>query len=189
MTSGALLQGGTIVDSGGVFIPGGGTLQNVAYQGTLDLSGNNAALNVIGSMAFASVNGQNPGTVLLTGSASALTVIGTGTLSNATIDIGDSAPKVTDFNSLTSADNGSGGVLTLASTTSLVQTGTYAWLGDSGGSGDGVVNLGTIRRRRRRQLRQLHRRRRELREPGRDHRRQRRLDGRERCGVQQRRGR
>ena len=40
------IRNGTIADAGGGFIFNGGTLTNVAYQGTIDLSRNGSVLNI-----------------------------------------------------------------------------------------------------------------------------------------------
>ena len=141
MSSGGVMQGGTIVAAGGTFVPGGGTLAGVTYQGTLDMSSKTgAALTVMNGMSFAGAGGNGAGLVLLTGNGSTLTVDGNTNFANATIDIGNSLA----YDTLSANDTGTGAVLTLGKDTSLVQTGYYTAVQDSGGSGDGIVNQGTI---------------------------------------------
>ncbi len=113
----------------------------MAYDGTLNLSAASSDLYVSNGIAFTGSNGSGAGTVLDTGNGSTLNITGTTTLSNVTIDIGNASC----YSYLEAPErNGVVAVLTLGSTASLVQTGKYALLSNSGQPQSGVVNQGTI---------------------------------------------
>ena len=65
-----------------------GTLNNVKYEGTLDLSESQASVLLGGTATFAGLNGTGPGTILLTGPNSSLTTQGTFLLDNAKVSLG-----------------------------------------------------------------------------------------------------
>jgi hypothetical protein len=88
------IQNGTIhdADPGLIFTNGtgftSGTLNNVKYDGTLDLSQAKASAILAGAVTFAGLNGTGPGTILLTGPGSSLTTQGTFLLDNAKLSLG-----------------------------------------------------------------------------------------------------
>ena len=140
---GGLISGGTIHDGGEGILGSGGTLSGVVYQGTLDLSGASERLHISNGITLTGAGGSGAGTVNLTGTSSELYVITPITLDNATINIGNSTAY--DFLRLTHYGAGSGGVNTLGSHLSIVQTGAHARINANYRyAGDAVVNQGTI---------------------------------------------
>ncbi len=133
--TGSTLSGGTVsLGSAGVFAAAGGTLNGVTYQGVLNLSTASAILYGKGNLTFEGTGGTGAGTINLTGSDAALLYSGSGTLNGATINIGSSGADYLD---------GTGGTLNLGTGTTLVQGGTYAYLGDEE-DGETFVNQGMI---------------------------------------------
>ena len=152
---GGTVNGGTITaPSGGVsgwkgtsangVVYPGGTLDGVAYQGTLDLTASNSWLTITGGTTFSGAGGVGAGTINLSQNAnqnSILNVLGTGTLDNATVNIGGA--NTWDY--LQNIDaTGAGAILTLGSKLVINQYGTYAQIDSSNYAGDGIVNDGTI---------------------------------------------
>ena len=85
------LSGGTIVSNGGTIVWNGGTLSGVTYDGTMDMSASGSTVYVTNGLTLAGVNGTGSGTINLTGAGgSQLDTQGSETLSNATINIGNS---------------------------------------------------------------------------------------------------
>jgi hypothetical protein len=142
---GGQVSGGTIYAPTGGVGGEGGTLAGVTYLGTLDLSAANSSLTLTGGNGFFGANGTGAATVNFNGGAfqnSYLNVIGTGTLDNATIDIGNGGYGQ---NYLVNEDtDGTGAILTLGTNLVLDQVGNGAALVSSDQSGDGIVNEGTI---------------------------------------------
>ena len=69
----------------------GGTLSGVTYDGTMDMSASGSTVYVTNGLTLAGVNGTGSGTINLTGAGgSQLDAQGSETLSNATINIGNS---------------------------------------------------------------------------------------------------
>src|SRR6185437_3951964 len=94
----------------------------------------------VNGIGLAGAGGVGAATIALTGSGGDLYVFGNTVLSSATLDIGSAGGDI-----LYAYDTaGTGTVLTLDASTSLVQVGAEAQLLDSGYAGDGVVNNGTI---------------------------------------------
>jgi hypothetical protein len=139
------IVGGTIKQTGGtiVFSTVGpewtGTLDGVTVQGTLDLSGNQAAVNIKDGLTVTGANGAGPGIVNVTGPGSTLNFYGTQSFDNATINIGG-----TGFLSYLNAwdDNGAPATLTLGPNVTIVETTGDALL--SGSADATIVNQGTI---------------------------------------------
>jgi hypothetical protein len=84
------IKSGTIHDAGSGLLPNGGTLDGVTYQGTLDLSADRASVVVKDGITLTGIGGSGTGLVNLTGAFSDLRIQGSGTLDNATVDIGNS---------------------------------------------------------------------------------------------------
>ena len=89
------IQNGTVhdADPGVIFGNGNGfgssgTLNNVKYDGTLDLSESKANAILAGAVTFAGLNGTGLGTILLTGPTSSLTTQGAFLLDNAKVSLG-----------------------------------------------------------------------------------------------------
>ncbi len=148
MTAGSMaLNYGTI--NGGIFALSTGAtltfydsvLNNVAYQGTLDLSENYAYVSLAGTTTVAGAAGHGAATINLTGYDSTLYLDGFETLNNATLNIGNNG----NYAALRSNDtNSQGAILTLGTALAITQTGTYATLSDSGNAFDAVYNDGKI---------------------------------------------
>jgi hypothetical protein len=137
--AGTVTFGGTIVANGGSVIIQNGTLNNVTYEGTLDLSSNSESLRIVNSTTFEGVNGSGPGTINLTGAGSSLYIGGSATLDNATINMGNAS----SYDYLYAGLTGSGQTLTLGPHLTLNVTGHYDQLSQYNGSST-IVNQGTI---------------------------------------------
>jgi hypothetical protein len=131
---GSTLSGGTVsLGNAGVFVAEGGTLSGVTFEGLLDLSAAGATLYGMGNLTFEGTGGTGAGSINLTGNGAAFLYSGSGTLNDATVNIGSATGSYLD---------GSGGTLILGTGTTLVQAGTAYLGGDE--SGETFVNLGTI---------------------------------------------
>ena len=146
-TAGTLSVGGTI--DGGIFGSNGttvtftgGTLENLQYRGTIDLSENYASVSLAGTDTFAGTGGAGVGTINLTGYQSTLSADGYETFTNETINFGNSTGGTAFLNSVDT--NGQGGILTLGTGLTLVHAGTHASLSDSGNAYDAIYNDGKI---------------------------------------------
>jgi hypothetical protein len=144
---GGTVTGGTITAPNGGVGGAGGVLDGVAFQGTLDLSAPGSTLTIKDGTTFAGTAGVGPATINIASNnhdTSTLYVSGNETLDNATIDIGESNPY-SGANEIWNKDiDGTGAVLTLGSSLTIDQTGTFADLLSSDQSGDAIVNDGTI---------------------------------------------
>ena len=126
------ITGGTIHDSGnGVqFDSAYASLDNVTYQGTLDINRPLSALSVLGSFAATSLNGSAAGSLVLTGAGSVLAWGSTQSLNNATVSIGNaglsyeghavSAPAIASYE---------GNIVTLGPQLVIQQTAAHADIG------------------------------------------------------------
>jgi fibronectin-binding autotransporter adhesin len=122
--------GGVVDDTSGGL--DAGVLDDVSYQGTLDVD---SSLTIQAGITLSGVGGSGPGTVNLMG---ILEVFGTPTLRNATINIGNGG-TLFSYDVL-----GNGAMLTLGSNVVVTQTGATANLQDSGNATDAVINQGSI---------------------------------------------
>ena len=95
MLSGTI-TGGTIADDGDGIIANYGTLDGLTYQGVLDLSASNAVLYGMGNLNFQGSGGSGTGTIDLTGNGAALLYSGSGTINNAIINIGNGGGSYLD---------------------------------------------------------------------------------------------
>ncbi len=132
--------GGAITDgSSALSINSAGTalLEDVNYQGTLQLTQSGAVLNVRDGLA---VSGQ----VNLLGAGAVLDFIGTQNFNSTTVSLGNAS----DASTLALAhEYGASGnsILTLGSSLVVTQAGTLAAIGAAGELlGDGIINTGTI---------------------------------------------
>jgi len=142
------ITGGTILDSGqGLNAGGNATLNDVKYEGVLDLSRPFQQLTITNGIELTDSTGTQPGTVLLTGAASRILAAGNETIANATIDLG-SASETYYGQRLAPAElaAGPGTTLTLGATAVVRSAGLVGWLGDCsvGGWTDSIVNDGLI---------------------------------------------
>jgi hypothetical protein len=147
MTAGSMYLTGTInggilsVSTGATLTFNNAALNNVAYEGMLDLSENYAYVSLLGTTSFAGAAGHGVGTINLTGYDATLYADGYFTLDNATLNIGNNSY----YAALRGNDtNGQGAILTLGTALSIVQTGSYTTLSDSGSALDAVYNEGKI---------------------------------------------
>jgi hypothetical protein len=146
-TAGTLSVGGTI--NGGIFVSNGttvtfngGTLENLQYRGTINLSANYANVSLAGTDSFSGAAGTGAGTINLPGYQTTLSADGYETLANAAINLGSSTSGTAFLRS--NDTNGQGAILTLGSSIALTHTGTNAQLSDSGNAYDAVYNDGKI---------------------------------------------
>ena len=142
LDTGGMLSGGTlrITPTTGLVTYNGGTLSHVSVQGTMDLSAASAAVTEIGGIAFAGATGTGAGAVKLTGAGSSLAQTGSGTLNSAIITMGNG----TTADTLSVLDSAGAGILTLGSALALNYGTGLSVLQDTGGTGDGITNQGTI---------------------------------------------
>jgi hypothetical protein len=140
---GGTISGGTIDSTAGTlaFTRSGGTLSGVTFDGPLDLTGYDESTNLASGTTVVGASGSGPGTINDTGYSSKLYVDNAQTVSNATINLGNT----TGYAFLEEYDiAGAGGqVLTLASGVTVDVQGN-AQIDGSGFSGDGIVNEGAI---------------------------------------------
>jgi hypothetical protein len=137
---GGTVEGGTATSAGLLFSSGDSTLDDVIFKGAFDLSAGESVHFTNGTQVTTAA-GTGPGTINDTGYDSTLNFDNTQTLADTTIDLGSAGGY---YSFLTDSDLiGGGTVLTLASTTTINATGG-AYINDSSGAGDGIVNQGTI---------------------------------------------
>jgi fibronectin-binding autotransporter adhesin len=111
----------------------GGSIYGGTVQGTINLTAANAQFQLDDGVRMTGAGGTGPGVVDDTGSNSTLGIEGTGTFSNATINVGSS-------NSFDPSNIYASG--TIGANVTINQSGaaTYATLG-GGGTNDGTINL------------------------------------------------
>lgn len=137
------ITGGTITDAGAGFLFTGGTLNNVTYQGTIDLSSIKylPTLFISGGITVTGPGGSGPGTILVTGRNSRLAFDNTETIDNVTINLGNSLFGASLIENDTT---GTGQTLTFGPNATLDVLGYVAMIGASGSANDTIVNQGTI---------------------------------------------
>jgi hypothetical protein len=138
--AGGTIQRGTLAIAGGQFLSTGGTLNNVAVQGTLGLTEADAALVVENGLSLTGASGSGAGSIALTGGYASLDFQGSQTVNNATISLGatGSLPGQTGAASLAVTHAGgatSGATLTL---------GPQLWVKDAGGQGELVIGASSL---------------------------------------------
>ena len=84
LASGGVVSGGTIADAGGGFAFNGGTLDDVTYQGPLELINPGDNATIVDGLAVTATDGTLPGTIDLTGDGGTLDVRSTPTLAAVT---------------------------------------------------------------------------------------------------------
>jgi hypothetical protein len=140
MLDGGTVQGGTVTSSGLGFSTSGGTLSGVTYDGTLDLSGSYASVDLANGTVVNNAAGAGAGTINDTGYESYLHFDNTQWFNNATINLG----AASGYSFLHDDDmTGAGTVLTLGSKVTIDESGS-SYITDNGGAGDGIVNKGAI---------------------------------------------
>ena len=133
---GGTVHGGMATPAGLVLSTSGGTLSGVTYDGTLDLSGTRASVNLASGTVVNNAAGAGAGTINDTGFESELFFDNTQTFNNATINLGNSYESFLETDS-----TGGGTVLTLGSGVTINESGV-AFIESS--AGDGIVNQGKI---------------------------------------------
>jgi hypothetical protein len=139
---------GTILDTGqGLNAGGDATLNDVTYEGMLDLSRPFQQLTITNGIVLTGTTGAQPGTVLLTGAASLLLAAGNETINNATIYLG-SASETYYGQRVAPAELAAGPdtTLTLGANAVVRSAGLVGWLGNCsvGGWTDSIVNDGVV---------------------------------------------
>src|SRR5271167_4013959 len=142
LASSGTIENGTIVDQGSGIAFAGGTLSGVTYDGPMNLSTTSAYVYVTNGLTLAGTNGTGTGTINLTGQSTDIYAEGGQTLTNATLNIGNT--NGSDY--LYNYDPAGIAVLTLGASLTIDQVGTYAVLDTSydGRTASGIVNAGTI---------------------------------------------
>ena len=136
--SGTIASGLIIDNTGGLDASGYiAQLVNVSYQGTINLSATNVVLNLSGGFTFSGIGGSGNGSILLTGNNTSLYVNSSMTLNNDNVQFGNDS-----YWSYLVLNN-SATTLTLGSSSSIMQSGTYAQLVGHGAN-DTIINQGTI---------------------------------------------
>jgi hypothetical protein len=138
LTSGGMVGGGTIVDQGGGFVFSGGTLNNVTYQGPLELTNQAAQAIISNGLAVTGTGGSLPGTIDLTGAGASLNFATTETLDNVTVNIGNA----TSADVLQASFNG--GSLVIGSSATIVSNDLGALATLAAGSGAALDLDGTL---------------------------------------------
>jgi hypothetical protein len=141
------ITGGIIQDEGGgLSAAGGATLNDVQYEGLLDLSHPFQNLTFTGGINLTGSTGTLPGTLLLTGAASRVLAMGNETLNHATVYLG-SVEQNYYGQKVAPAElaAGAGSTLTIGPNALIRSAGYVGWLGDCsvGNWSDAIVNDGT----------------------------------------------
>ncbi len=148
------IRSGTITDAGGgLAVYGTGTLDGVAYHGTLAIARPLDQLVITNGLTATDITGKLPGAIAITGAGSQLAWASTQALNNATVSIGNasesyqgtfiSAPGIVSTYFYTG--NGYlGGTVTLGSQLTVNQANTYADIGGTGGRGYLQTDSGTV---------------------------------------------
>ena len=148
-----ILDGGTVM--GGIVKPTGvhfagnvgtfisvGTLDDVTFDGPLNLTGQNENVELTGGSTIVGSSGTGPGVVNLTGAFSQLQFVGTETVANLTVNVGGLSSTQSPDVSLQDT-GGTGQTLTLASSATIDFTGNGG-LSVGANPSDSVVNKGLI---------------------------------------------
>jgi hypothetical protein len=141
---GGTISGGTIDSTGGTVEFGGGTLSGVTFDGPLNLTSTSVvqAVHIANGTTVVGSSGSGAGTINATGIQSELDFDNTQTLSNDTINLGNSSHY--DYLYEYDADGAGDQVLTLAGSVTVDVQG-YAYIGAPGDyPGDGIANDGAI---------------------------------------------
>jgi T5SS/PEP-CTERM-associated repeat protein len=141
LASSGSVVGGTLQATGGSFAWGGGTLSGVTYDGTMNLSAIDSELFITNGLTMLGAGGTGAGTIELTGQNAELIAEGSETLSDATLNIGNSSA---DY--IYNDDSAGVATLTLAANLTIDHVGTDAVLDTSvgGRATSEIINDGTI---------------------------------------------
>ena len=138
---GGAISGGVVTSAGVAFTNSGGVLSGVTYDGPLNLTSTitSQSVQLANGTTVVGSSGSGPGTINVTGESDSLIFDNTQTISNDTINLGNSS--VLYENDATGAGNQ---VLTLASSVTVNVAGNANIEDYSGYAGDGIVNDGRI---------------------------------------------
>jgi hypothetical protein len=131
---GFTIENGIINDSSGLLNWNNGTLQNVTYQGPLNLTQYGEGLSIVGGLTATGSAGTGAGTINVTAGYAYLGFSGTQTLDNATLNIGNNSY----YDQIYGPELGA--TLTLGKNLTIKTAGAV-WLSNTGGA---ITNLGTI---------------------------------------------
>jgi hypothetical protein len=139
---GGTIIGGTVTPAGLAFSNSGGlsSLSDVIFDGTLDL-GYETSVALADGTVVNNAAGTGAGTINDEGEDSELLFDNTQTFNNATINLGSTSGDYSYLQDYDLPDAGT--VLTLGSNVTIDESGS-AQIGDSGDTGDGVVNQAAI---------------------------------------------
>jgi hypothetical protein len=137
------ISGGIVSAGTTTVLSGSPTLIGVTYRGALSLAAG-ADVTIDNGITLVGASGIGAGALNLTGVGAYLYFEGTQTLNNAAITIGNNSQNGYGQELIAYDSTGAGAVLTLGTATSLTQSGAFAYLSDSNGAKDGIVNDGTI---------------------------------------------
>ena len=133
--AGGTIKGGTINDAGGGLVFAGGTLDNVTYDGTINLTQGNVTAYFSNGLKVAGVNGTGSGVIDLAGYNDSLLFNDTQTFDNATVNLGganggDTLAGLASAQAFKLAGNvATNPTLTLGSNLEINQLGGYNYLG------------------------------------------------------------
>ncbi len=140
---GGTISGGIVTLAGIAFTTTGGTLSGVTFDGPLNLTTSYASVQLADGTRVVGSSGTGPGTINDTGDGSSLYFHNTQTVSNVTINLGNTSGYYASLNEENERPGARDQVLTLAATVSVDVSG-YAYIQSSGYRGDGIVNDGAI---------------------------------------------
>jgi hypothetical protein len=137
-----IISGGTVTSAGVAFVSG--TLSGVTFDGPLNLTSSSSeqSVDLADGTTVVGSSGSGPGAINVTGDNSVLVFDNSQTVTEETINLGNSS-GYTDTLSLYDVAGAGNQVLTLASSVTVDVEGTVVFAG-SADSGDGIVNQGTI---------------------------------------------
>jgi hypothetical protein len=139
--SGGFINGGTVTSAGVSFTQPGAELSGVTFDGPLNLTGSGAYVQLASGTTVVGSSGSGPGTINDTGSGSYLYFDNTQTVSNDTINLGNTSgggySHLYEYDRYRARDQ----VLTLASNVTVHVQGD-AEIHSSNRPGDGIVNNG-----------------------------------------------
>jgi fibronectin-binding autotransporter adhesin len=142
------LQGGTLALAGGSFETSGGTLSGVTVQNTLNLNANDAILFVQDGLVLQGAGGTGAGSVNLTGNNASLDFIGSQSLASASLTLGAFQGGVASLGIAHGFGATSGATLTLGPSVWVKETGGNAALVIGNALGgpltDALINQGTM---------------------------------------------
>jgi hypothetical protein len=136
------ISGGAIDSTGGTIVFGGGILSGVTFDGPLNLTASDDSVQLANGTTIVGSSGSGSGTINDTGDGSSLHFDNTQTVSNTTINLGNTNNIPYLYEDDTTGVGGQ--VLTLASSVLVNVTGNAAITSSGGNGGNGINNDGVI---------------------------------------------